>query len=144
MLVAIGIVSTLALSGRPSPQAPPVATGTPTPTVTPVLDTSYSVLVLNATSTAGLATSMKDRLVHAGWQSQLVTAGDASSSYPTTTVYYARAGDQAAAEGLARLVGARHLAVSDRYLPSGDPGAKQLTVVLGTDLVASPSPTTVR
>lgn len=147
VLVAVGIFSTLAVSGRLTPSAPVATTTravTPTPTVTPVLDTSYSVLILNATGKAGLATATKAELVRAGWQPDLVSPGDAGSIYPTTTVYYAVATDASAAAGLAKLVHAEAIVASDKYQPAGDPEAKQLTLVLGTGRIATPSPTATR
>lgn len=145
ILVAAGIVSSLAVSGRLDVAVPMVtATARSTPTVTPVLDTSYNVLILNATGKAGLATAMKQQLVQAGWAPSSVSPGDAGSVYPTTTVYYARPQDAAAAAGLARLIGGAALVSSRQYQPEDDPQAKQLTIVVGTDRVATPSPAATR
>lgn len=141
VLMGVGIVSSMALAGRLNTSAPVAAvTEHPTPTVTPVIDRSYSVLILNATGKAGLATAMKEKLVQAGWQASAVSPGDASSVYPTTTVYYGRPGDAAAAAGLAQLIGGARVVASAQYQPADDPQAKQLTIVVGTDRAGAATP----
>lgn len=143
VLIGAGIFGTLVVSGRVSFVASPTPSTTPVVEVTPVIDTSYSVLVLNATGEAGLATEAKDTLLARGWSDANVTAGNASSSdFPTTTVYYAVPAAEAAARGLADLLGASETALDPDYPLPGTP-ATQLTVVLGLDRVngGSPSPT---
>ena len=140
VFIVAGIIGTLAVTGRFSgPEAGPT-TAAPTPNVTPVIDTSFDVLILNATGEAGQATRAKDAVVKAGWASDAVSPGEAGSTYPTTTVYYSDAADQAAAAGLAQVVGATSVVLDDQYQTATDAKGKQLTVVLGTDLVASSSP----
>jgi len=140
IVIAAGVIGTLAVTGRfGAPQAGPT-TAAPSPDVTPVIDTSFSVLILNATGEEGQATLAKDAVVKAGWNSGAVSPGEASSTYPTTTVYYADAADHAAAVGLAQIVGATATVQDDQYQTATDANTKQLTVVLGTDLVASSSP----
>lgn len=152
VLIAAGIFGSLVLSGRIVlvPSATP--TPSPTPEVTPVVDMSFSVLVLNATPETGLATTMKDELIAKGWNSDLVNASSASATdFRQTTVYYAFPGDEAAAKGLAELIGGAEVAQSDLYQPVDDAGttdvdesqAKQLTIVIGLDRTAAgaPSPT---
>lgn len=148
VLVTVGIFGTLIVSGRIV--LVPVATATPTPvaTVAPVVDTSYSVIVLNATPEQGLATQTKDLIVEAGWAEDAVTAGGAGvTDFADTTVYYAFPEDEAAARGLAETVlGGAKVAQSDQYQPADDPdtadvdesAAKQLVVVLGLDRASSP------
>ena len=89
VLIAVGIFGTLIASGRielfptPSPTLPPI------PTVEPVVDTSYQVLILNATPQDGLATQLKDVVVQAGWPVDSVLPSDAGSNdFPETTVYF--------------------------------------------------------
>jgi hypothetical protein len=145
VLVVIGIFGTLLASGRielfptPSPTA-----SAPAVTIKPVIDTSYEVLILNATPQDGLATQMKDAVVAAGWNADNVLASEAGSNdFPTTTVYYLNPQDQAAALGLAGVIGGAKVEQSDTYQPS-DPKKPQLTVVIGLDRTAagsSPSPT---
>lgn len=149
VLVAVGIFATLIASGRvtlfPTPEPEP----TPVVTAEPVTDTSYPVIVLNATPVEGLATTVKDELVAAGWSADTVTAGQAGSQdFPTTTVYYAFPDDEGAARGLAGVIGGADVAQTDRYQPVDDAAtpdedesqAKQLAVVIGLDRVTTPAP----
>ncbi|QAY58745.1 LytR family transcriptional regulator [Microbacterium protaetiae] len=142
VLIAVGVVGTLALTGRFGTPAAGPTTAAPTTSVTPVIDTSFTVLILNATGESGQATVAQDAVVRAGWDVADVLPSEAGSTYPTTTVYYADAADQAAAAGLAKIVGASSVVLDDQYQSTTDAKGKQLTVVLGTDLVApSGSPT---
>ncbi len=142
VLIGAGVLGTLIVTDRLNGASDAPLGATPSPTITPVIDTSYSVLILNATGEPGEATGAKDAVVHAGWPAAKVSPGEAGSTYPTTTVYYAADEDAAAAEGLAGVIGDAVIAKSEKYQPAGDAKAKQLTVVLGTDRVTSPSPTT--
>jgi hypothetical protein len=140
VLVAAGVFGTLVASGRIDlvPEATP--SSTPEPTVTPVIDTSFSVLVLNATPVEGLASKVTDEIIAAGWKSNQVLAGGAGSTdFRTTTVYYPNPEDEAAAAGLANAIGGAEIEQSADYLQS--PDQKQLTVVIGLDRVSTPSPT---
>lgn len=140
VVILVGVIGTLAVTGRfGAPEAGPT-TAAPTASVTPVVDTSFAVLILNATGQEGQATLAKDAVVKAGWDSDAVSPGEAGSTYPTTTVYYADAADQGAAAGLAQIVGAQAIVQDDQYQSATDAKTKQLTVVLGTDLVGSSSP----
>lgn len=145
VLIAAGIFGTLVVSGRivlfPTPE-PTVAV--PTPTITPVVDTSYTIVVINATGVDGQATAVKDTLVQAKWSADDVLPSDADTTYPTTTVYYPLPEDAPAAAGVAQLIGGAKIAQSDKYQPAGDPEAQQLAVVLGTDRVSAPSPSATR
>ncbi|MEU1972908.1 LytR C-terminal domain-containing protein [Microbacterium sp. NPDC019599] len=148
VLVTIGIFATLIASGRIELNPKPVATPTPVETVAGVVDTSYSVLVLNATPEEGLATQMKDQIVAAGWPVDSVTASGAGvTDFAETTVYYAFPEDEAAARGLAETVlGGAQVAQSDVYQPTDDPATadvdesttKQLVVVIGLDRTSNP------
>jgi len=141
VLVAVGIVGSLIVQGKISLFPEPVPTVAPTPTVEPVIDTSYSVLILNGTPEAGLATQAKDTLLTQGWTESLVTASNAANrEFPVTTVYYPVAEAEAAARGLAGLLGATAVELDPDYPLPGTP-ATQLTVVLGTDLLAEPEAT---
>ncbi len=145
VLVAVGIFGTLLASGRVVLFPTPSPTATPAPVVTPVVDTSYSVMVLNATPESGLATQMKDVVVAAGWLTDTVTASDAGSEdFAETTVYYAYPEDEAAALGLAQVIGGAAIAQTDVYQPIDTPDAKLLTIVIGLDRTAAgatPAPT---
>ncbi|WP_029146186.1 LytR C-terminal domain-containing protein [Microbacterium luticocti] len=140
VLIAAGIFGTLLTTGRLGSQSTPPPTAAATPTITPVVDTAYSVLVLNATGEPGKATAVADQIVKAGFSRGKVSPGEAASTYPTTTVYYVLPQDAAAAAGLANIIGGAAIAQSDEYQPAGDPEAQQLAVVLGTDRASSPAP----
>lgn len=138
VLVALGIFGTLLVSGRI--ELFPTAAPTPTaaPVVTPVIDTSYDVLILNATPQSGLGTQTKDVVVAAGWSPDTVTAGAAGSEdFPETTVYYLAPEDEAAAAGLAEAIGGARIQQSDVYQPA-DPERTQLTIVIGLDRTDDP------
>lgn len=146
VLIAAGIFGSLLVSGRVTLFPEPTPTPTPVPEVTPVLDTSYTVLVLNATPERGLATLTKSEIVAAGWPEASVVASEAGSEdFEETTVYYYLPEDEAAALGLAEVIGGAAVAQSDFYQPIDDPGTeadeslvKQLTVVLGLDRIQAP------
>jgi hypothetical protein len=98
-----------------------------------VVDTSYSVLVLNGTPQDGLATQLKDELVGQGWTESNVIASNAGDrEFATTTVYYAAPEAEAAARGLADLIGAADVILDAEY-PLPGTAATQLTVVIGLD-----------
>lgn len=139
VLVAVGIFGTLLVTGRVVLFPTPAASVTPLPVVTPVVDTSYEVLVLNATPEQGLATRMKDVVVAAGWAEDSVLASEAGSTdFPETTIYYYLPADEAAAAGLAQVIGGAKLEQSDVYQPVDDPEARQLAIVIGLDRTATP------
>ena len=135
VLVALGIFGTLIATGRVTLFPTPSATPRTISTAEPVVDTSYSVTVLNATTQSGLAGSLAQTIVGAGWSPDSVTAGDASSKdFPTTTVFYSDPAEEGTARGLAQVIGGAAVTLSDAYkgLASGD-GAKLLVVVIGAD-----------
>nr|WP_184752912.1 LytR C-terminal domain-containing protein [Microbacterium thalassium] len=147
VLTIVGVFATMVVSGRIelAPEPEPTITATPVPTVEPAVDTAYQVLILNATPKEGLATQTKDVVLGAGWSSSDVTAGEAGSQdFAETTVYYLDAEDEAAALGLAEVVGGARVEQSDVYQAAVE-GSSQLTVVLGLDRIeqspsATPSP----
>ena len=100
-------------SRRPSP------TATPLPTVTPVVDTTYDVVVLNATPEQGLATQMKDVVVAAGWADGH-RAGQRGrlDDFPETTIYYLAA-RRRGGRGRARRGDRRREDRAERRLPAG-------------------------
>jgi hypothetical protein len=138
---ACGIFGTLIASGRIELFPTPAPAATPQATVAPVLDTTYAVVVLNATPEDGLATQMKDVVVAAGWPVDSVLASEAGSDdFPETTVYYLAPEDEAAALALAEVIGGAKVAQSDVYQPA-NPDIPQLTVVIGLDRTAAPATT---
>ncbi|MGV9194628.1 LytR C-terminal domain-containing protein [Microbacterium sp. MC2] len=142
VLVALGVFGTLLATGRlgAGPQAPPTPVAD-APAVEAVVDTTYSVLVLNATDQDGLASSMSETIIAGGWAADDIIAGEAGSNdFPTTTVYYPTADDEGAARGLAEVIGGAEVARNDSYQPTDDPTtdpdesqARQLVVVIGLD-----------
>ncbi len=142
VLVALGVFGTMLATGRigAGTQAPPapVAGG---PAAEPVVDTSYSVLVLNATGEDGLAGAISDTIIQGGWSADDIIAGEAGSDdFPATTVYYPTAEDEGAARGLAEVIGGAEVALNDSYQPTDDATtepdesqARQLVVVIGLD-----------
>lgn len=145
VLIAAGIFGTLLVSGRVELFPTPTPTVEPAPEVTPVVDLTYDVMILNATPEEGLATQLKDVVVQAGWAADAITAGGAGQQdFATTTVYYLLPEDEAAAAGLAEVIGGARIEQSEAYAPVEE-GAKQLTIVIGLDRTAagqaSPSPT---
>jgi len=145
VLIIVGIFGTLLVSGRITLGAEPSAAPTPQPTVTGVVDTSYSVVVLNGTSDAGLAAAMRDTIVKAGWPSAKVQTADSDTTdFETTTVYYRQPQDEQAAVGLADAMGGAAVARSDFLQPTDDPNTpqdesseKRLVVVIGADRAAT-------
>ncbi|MFG6504391.1 LytR C-terminal domain-containing protein [Microbacterium sp. P05] len=151
LLTVAGIFATLLISGRISltPEAEPTAA--PAPVVVPVLDTTSTVIVLNASGQPGLATAVKDTLVSAGWPAESVFPGDASSGFDTTTVYYSLPEDEAAAAGVAEAIGGADVqqsSVYDAYPVEDDPDtdtnetdALRFVVVVGADRATGETPT---
>jgi len=135
VLVVLGIFGTLIATGRvtlfPSPSATPMVVAT----AEPVVDTSYKVTVLNATTQSGLAGALAQTIVGAGWPADAVTAGDAGSTdFPTTTVFYSDPAQEGAARGLAQVIGGASVTLSDAYKSLVDgAGGKLLVVVIGAD-----------
>lgn len=135
VIVALGIFGTLIATGRVTLFPAPSPTPTVVKTAEPVVDTSYKVTVLNATTQSGLAGTLAQTIVAAGWPASDVTAGDAGSSdFPTTTVFYSDPAQEGVARGLAQVIGGATVALSNAYadLVAGA-GGKLLVVVIGAD-----------
>lgn len=138
VLIIAGIFGALVVMDRISlfPDAAPSAA--PTPEDTGIVDTSYSVMILNATPDEGLDAQMRDTLINEGWAAGNVYASDSGSQdFETTTVFYVDDADEEAAVGLARVIGGAAVSQSDYYASLNDTGAKQLTIVIGLDRSAS-------
>jgi hypothetical protein len=134
VLVIVGIVVFLQLSHQST--APTTSTQpSAVQTTDPVVDTSYSVLILNGTATEGLDDEVADQLAAAGFaEDALSTADSETTDFEATTVFYAAPEDEPAARGLAEAIGTTEVAESTTY--SGE-GEKQLTVVVGLDRAAA-------
>lgn len=135
VLVAAGIFGTLVVTGRVTLFPSPSSTPRPIATAEPVVDTSYKVSVLNASTQSGLAGALAQKIIAAGWSSNDVTAGDAGSSdFQTTTVFYTDPAEEGAARGLAQTIGGAAVSLSDAYKSLVDAaGGKLLVVVIGAD-----------
>ena len=142
VLVVAGVSGTMLMTGRirltPAPEAMAEGAGP----IAPVVDPSYPVLVLNATPQRGLAAQMRERILEAGWAADAVVDGDAGTQdFAVTTVYYPTEADEAAARGVADVIGGAEVAMSTSYQPADDPATTdvdesltpQLVVVLGLD-----------
>ena len=150
VLIIVGIFGTLVASGRVSFGAgdAPVPTVSAEPTTAAVVDTSYSIVVLNGTGQDGLASTVRDQIVAAGWSADTVETGDSDSTdFGQTTIYYLRDGDEPAAQGLAQTIGGAEVAQSDFLQPTDDPNTpadesavKRLVVVIGLDRAAGATP----
>ncbi|WP_306453245.1 LytR C-terminal domain-containing protein [Microbacterium sp. SZ1] len=139
VLIIGGIFGSLVVMGRISLFPEAVPTATPTPEETGVVDTTYSVLILNATADEGLDDQMRDTLINSGWSADVVFASDSTSQdFSTTTVYYVADEDELAAIGLAGVIGGADVQQSDFYADMNDTEQKQLTVVIGLDRSSNP------
>lgn len=97
-------------------------------TVDPALGLTISVL--NGTETQGLQNTAGDQISDAGWPDP-ARANAASRAEETTTIFYHTTDFEGIALGLAELLGAGEVVLSDAYL--GAP----VTILLGTDYVPS-------
>jgi hypothetical protein len=105
---------------------------TAAPLVKPTVDPKIDVVLLNATTTSGLAAGASSAVTAKGWH-VASTANANSTSVKTTTVYYASASEAGAAAGLAKSLGVTRTALSKQFAV---PGRTRLTVVLGKDYAA--------
>ena len=134
VLIVVGIFVALVLMGRINlfPAAEP--TIAPTPEVTGVVDTTYSVLVLNATDEEDLGVQLRDTLINNGWPAESVSYGPAGEQdFADTTIYYVSEADELPALGLADVIGGAEIAQSDFYADPSNPEQKQLVIVIGAD-----------
>lgn len=138
VLIIGGIFGSLVVMGRIALFPDAVPSATPTPVETGVVDTTYSVMILNATPDEGLDTQLRDTLLNSGWTAGGVFASDSTSQdFSTTTVYYVDAADELAAIGLANLIGGAEVEQSDFYAGMNETDGKQLVIVIGLDRSSS-------
>lgn len=143
LLILVGILGSLVASGRVSlfPDTGSTPAATSAPEASPVVDTSFTVVIVNASGEDGLATVMKDEIVAAGWNPDTVLPSTAGEQFAETTIFYAFPSDEGAARGLAQVIGGAQVEQSTVYQPVDDPEtgdvdegqSLQLTVVIGTD-----------
>jgi LytR cell envelope-related transcriptional attenuator len=97
------------------------------------VDPSAKVVILNATTTSGLAAGAASTAKADGW-TVASTANADTQDVKLSTVYYGSKSAQGAALGLAKSLGIGRTAQSDRFDVAGQ---ERLTVVLGKDYTAS-------
>lgn len=142
VLIVIGIFVSLVMMGRidlfgaSEPAAPQ------DPGVLAEIDTSYRVLIINATTQSGMVEPVRQKLIDEGWAADAVLGSDAATApFDETTVFYVEKGDEAAALGVAeQVLGGAKVTQSDHYEGSDASGQPQLTVVIGMDRVGTDSP----
>lgn len=153
VLVGIGVLSLAVLNGSysfngsDSPSASTSASATAKPSATskpsapssagsgsagsgsaatPAQQGTTTVVVLNGTTTTGLASRASAALTGAGWQ--VASTGDAGTTGSTSTiVYYQQASQAAVAQGIAKQLGVTAVQQSAAF-PNAD-----VSVVLGAD-----------
>jgi hypothetical protein len=149
VLVALGVFGSMLATGRITLFPTPEPTVSVAPTADAVVDTSFTVTVLNATPQRGLAAAVRDEVIAAGWSADSVIDGDAGSEdFATTTVYYATAADEGAARGLAQAIGGADVQLNAAYQPVDDPNTtdvdesaiNQLVIVIGLDRTDAGAP----
>ncbi|MFP5255572.1 MAG: LytR C-terminal domain-containing protein [Acidimicrobiia bacterium] len=115
--------------------------GEETPTTVAVRPPAeVTVIVLNGTSTSGVAGTYSEAIGSAGYQ--MLEAGNATTQTPTTLVYFVE-GFEAEAVAVATAAGVP-ATVSPAPMPDpppGEVGAANVVVVIGTD-IATLTPTT--
>lgn len=140
LLFVAGVFGTLAITNRLGGDVGVASPAPNTPAVSETTDTTYTVLILNATGDASRATAVHDQVQAAGWPSDKIDAADAAESdFPTTTVYYVEDGDEPAARGLADAIGATSVVQDDTYARPDAEGRSPLAIVIGLD-AATPAP----
>lgn len=133
VLITVGIFAALVLMGRIE-LFPAKEPGTQQPGAVAQVDTSYRVLILNATSQTGLVDDARQKLLAEGWTVDFVLGSDNSTSpFDETTVFYVEKADEAAALGVSEVLGGAKVAQSDHYAALNDTELPQLTVIIGKD-----------
>jgi len=132
VLVGAGVLGLGAIEGRIT-NVGSLSTGpSAAAAVTPTIDPNIDVVLLNATTTNGLAAGAESMLVKDGWKVGS-TANASATDVKTTTVYYTNASQAGAAAGLAKSLGITRTALSQQFAVAGQ---SRLTVVLGEDYAA--------
>lgn len=138
-LFGLSLVSdsvTFEIPGLAEPEPMPTPTPTPTSTAEPVADPTsvelpvgFTITVLNATPSSGLAQQGGAELTEAGWPVGTTTRA-AQDDFPDTVVYYSDPANEGLARGIAQQLRVAEIELSDAF-----PGAP-VTVVLGADYAA--------
>ncbi len=134
ILTGIGIIAFLTLSRNETISLPELSPRTEQ--TQPVVDTSYTVVILNGTWSPDTGDQMRDSIIQMGWdEGAVVPLPSDADDIPTTAVYYSGSEDEAAARGLANALAVDTVTHSDEFASLSDGG---LTVVVGTDRVSAP------
>ncbi len=134
VLFAGGVFGSLVVMGKITfGEDKPDTTITQAP-VEPRIDTSYSILILNATPEEAKTAEVTQLLVTAGWtQEQIFSIDSDDKDFEHTTVYYPLPGDQSPALGVAGLMNEALIEQSDVYQMGDVAESAQLTIVIGAD-----------
>ncbi len=144
ILIGAGVVALFVLNDKLSlgtgpaaaPQSSEPATTEPeVPAVQPTVDPALAVTVLNGTERAGLAASVGDALVAAGWN-VTTRSNAATEDVAESTVYYSDATLEGAALGAAQSVPGAGTALSQDFV---DLGGASLVVVVGANYPDAPA-----
>lgn len=127
VLVAVGVLGLTQIDRQVADTG-----ATAAPVVTATVDPKLDVVVLNATTTAGLAAGASRKATADGWK-VTSTANADSTNVARTTVYYTTASQAGAAAGLAKSLGVTRTVLSKKFAVEG---GGRLTVVLGKDYAA--------
>ncbi|MDQ1597709.1 MAG: hypothetical protein QOI70_1133 [Microbacteriaceae bacterium] len=139
VLVGIGVFGLSVVRGNvglpfaSSANATPTPTPSPTPTVTPKLNATLPITILNGTTTPQLANNTGDYLVSKGWGGASAALGarsnTATPNITKTVVYYSDPANEAAAMALVQSLKVGTISLSNAFPDS------KVTVVLGADFV---------
>lgn len=127
--------------GTADPMPAPTETPSPPPpSVEPITDPAlaelpagFTITVLNGTEVSGLGAAARDLLTVPGWPVGTVTAA-AQTDLVDTVVYFGDPALEGVATGMAVLLGAGRIELSDAF-----PGAP-ITIALGADFAAVAAP----
>lgn len=141
VLIVIGIFVSMVLMGRINLFGASETTAPESPGALAQIDTSYHVLIVNASNQTEVVEEVRQKLIGEGWEANAVFGSDESTSvFDETTVFYVDEDDEAAALGVAEVLGGAKAERSDHYATPNDSGPPQLTVVVGMDGVGTGSP----
>lgn len=135
ILVGLGVVWMLVINDRVSFDNPFTGTGTaaetpaPTPTVEPTIDPAVSVVILNGTTTDGLAGQVGTLLAGQGWTIGS-TGTNATSDVAITTVYYSDPAQEGAAKGLSVALNGAPIELSQAFFVEG---LNRIGILVGAD-----------
>ncbi len=135
-VVSDGVTFDIPVFAEPEPEPESEPEPEPEPTADPIVDpttvelpSGFTLTVLNATPSSGLAQQAGDELTAVGWPVG-TTTNAADDDFPETLVFYSDPANEGFARGIAQQLRVAEVELSDAF-----PGAP-ITVVLGTDYAA--------